>query len=59
MAVGDIKQFGLWEMEYHYDKEGWKTEYYGTNHDVWVGDINSYMLQFRGARIRMLVDSNA
>lgn len=59
MAVGDIKQFGLWKMEYLYDKEGWKTEYYGTNHDVWVGDINSYMLQFRGARTKRLVDSNA
>ena len=59
MAVGDIKQFGLWKMEYNYDKEGWKTNYYGTDDSVWVGDINSYMLQFRGARTRTLVDSNA
>ena len=59
MAVGDIKQFGLWKMEYHYSKDGWKINYYGTDDNVWVGDINSYMLQFRGARIRTLVDSNA
>ena len=59
MAVGDIKQFGLWKMEYHYSKDGWKINYYGTDDNVWVGDIDSYMLQFRGARIRTLVDSNA
>ena len=59
MAVGDIKQFGLWKMEYHYSKDGWKINYYGTDDSVWVGDINSYMLQFRGARIRTLVNSNA
>lgn len=58
MAIGDIKQFGLWEMEYHYSKDGWVTEYYGTNDNVWVGEINSYMLQFKGARIRRLVNSN-